>query len=132
MAIFLKRSFSYRNFILLRNFANQTCNFSFSVNHFSHSWTSDTSPRFPLPPPDFIRETRRGFAKGRKSSNDHVEYIIYSVHVSPAPVLNRFNFFFFFLCWELGKMNLLQVWLRRCLIFDPRLKQTLARKWRLR
>ncbi|KAL0555920.1 hypothetical protein IC582_004422 [Cucumis melo] len=68
MAMFLKRSFSYRNFIILRNFANQTCNFSFSLNHFSNSWTSDTSAGFALPPSDFIRESRRGFAKGRKSN----------------------------------------------------------------
>lgn len=69
MAMFLKRSFSYRNFLLLRNFANPSRNLSFFVNDLCNSWTSEMPGAFALPPADFIRESRRGFAKGRKSSN---------------------------------------------------------------
>lgn len=69
MAMFLKRSFSYRNFFILRNLANPSCKFSFIVNDPSNSWTSETPGVFALPPSDFIRESRRGFAKARKSSN---------------------------------------------------------------
>ncbi|XP_038885565.1 ribosome-recycling factor isoform X2 [Benincasa hispida] len=68
MAMFLKRSFSYRNFIILRNFANSNSKFSFIVNDLSNSSTSETPAVFALPPSDFVRESRRGFAKGRKSN----------------------------------------------------------------
>ncbi|XP_024029403.1 uncharacterized protein LOC21400861 [Morus notabilis] len=65
MAIFIRRAFSYRNVLLLRS--SQHLISSTNGRLCSSSNTHNT-----LSPPnlDFLRDTRRGFAKGRKSKED--------------------------------------------------------------
>nr|AKM76791.1 ribosome recycling factor [Pelargonium dichondrifolium]AKM76793.1 ribosome recycling factor [Pelargonium exstipulatum] len=74
MAMYLRRAFSYRNVGLVRsrsssivqsrNFSNIVCN--------SSSILCDSQSHNPaiVPGVDFLRESRRGFAKGRKSRDD--------------------------------------------------------------
>nr|AKM76790.1 ribosome recycling factor [Pelargonium cotyledonis] len=74
MAMYLRRAFSYRNVGLVRsrsssivqsrNFFNIVCNSS-SILCDSQSYNAAIVPGV-----DFLRESRRGFAKGRKSRDD--------------------------------------------------------------
>ncbi|KAL5581318.1 hypothetical protein UlMin_013760 [Ulmus minor] len=72
MAIFLRRAFSYRNVLLLRSSSSSLYPLDLSRSiGFSSSFCNSETPRiFPAPAHDFLRETRRSFAKGRKSKDE--------------------------------------------------------------
>ncbi|XP_062105505.1 uncharacterized protein LOC133817112 [Humulus lupulus] len=70
MAIFLRRSFSFRNVLLIRSSALHVRDFSHLISSDYGVCNSETRRILTLPAIDFIREGRRGFAKGRKSKDD--------------------------------------------------------------
>ncbi|KAF3435203.1 hypothetical protein FNV43_RR22290 [Rhamnella rubrinervis] len=69
MAIFLRRAFSYRNALLLRSSGLYGHDLSQLISF--PSCDSESPPRvFPLRALDFLGESRRGYAKGRKSRDE--------------------------------------------------------------
>ncbi|XP_021284767.1 uncharacterized protein LOC110416944 [Herrania umbratica] len=70
MALYLRRAIRLRNTaLLLRSSKIQTCNVSHSV-FCQNQKTCHTQKPSPLPSFDFLRDSRRGFAKGKKSKDD--------------------------------------------------------------
>ncbi|XP_060676429.1 uncharacterized protein LOC107427845 isoform X2 [Ziziphus jujuba] len=73
MAIFLRRAFSYRNVLLLHSSGSFYGRNIWHLISFSNGvFNPEGSPTrvFSLPALDLICESRRGFAKGRKSKDD--------------------------------------------------------------
>ncbi|XP_022772378.1 uncharacterized protein LOC111315019 [Durio zibethinus] len=71
MALYLRRAIRLRctTSLLLRSSKTQTCNVSHFL--FSHNQTtSHTQSPNPFPSFDFLRDSRRSFAKGKKSKDD--------------------------------------------------------------
>ncbi|PON95312.1 Ribosome recycling factor [Trema orientale] len=69
MAIVLRRAFSYRN-VLLRSSTLHSRDFSHLISSNNCVCNSETRRVLSLPALDFVRDSRRGFAKGRKSKDD--------------------------------------------------------------
>ncbi|KAF4367639.1 hypothetical protein G4B88_001391 [Cannabis sativa] len=70
MAISLRRAFSIRNVLLIRSSALHSREFSHLISSDYGVCNSEARRVLTLPAIDFIRESRRGFAKGRKSKDD--------------------------------------------------------------
>ncbi|KAF4385780.1 hypothetical protein F8388_010336 [Cannabis sativa] len=70
MAISLRRAFSIRNVLLIRSSALHSRDFSYLISSDYGVCNSEARRVLTLPAIDFIRESRRGFAKGRKSKDD--------------------------------------------------------------
>ncbi|GMY13141.1 ribosome-recycling factor [Fagus crenata] len=82
MSIFLRRAFSNRNLLLLRSSAFHSLDLSHHVINCSpnNAHNSETHIALTFPALHFLKDSRRGFAKGRKSRDDDG---VSTIEVSP-------------------------------------------------
>ncbi|KAF7840448.1 Ribosome-recycling factor [Senna tora] len=70
MSTYFRRAFSYRNFVLLRSYALYGHDLSRIIETPINICNSDVNRVFSVPVTNFIKESRRAFAKGRKSKDE--------------------------------------------------------------
>nr|AKM76787.1 ribosome recycling factor [Melianthus villosus] len=85
MAAYLRRTFSYRNTLLsLRSFSFHDRHFSRVVCSPTNFCIHDTPKPYFVPPVDFFVQTRRGFAKGKKTKADSAESTVVVPNIGPT------------------------------------------------
>ncbi|KAI4348290.1 hypothetical protein L6164_009026 [Bauhinia variegata] len=84
MSTYIRRAFSYRNFLLLRSSAIHARDLSRLIQSPINIFNADAARVFCLPPSNFLLDSRRAFAKGRNKSKD--EASVGTIEVPPDVV----------------------------------------------